>query len=143
MLAMMTAFHNPVFFTLTCTALGLIVGSFLNVVILRLPKIMEQSWRRVAAVAADLRKAEAATARQRALQHEAERSRTLAIFKSQEHEARLAQSSRDAHSARAEHAQSSAAQLREIEERRIQAELDKQMKKDLEFAGGDNMLSMM
>ena len=46
MLAMMTAFHDPVFFTLTCTALGLIVGSFLNVVILRLPKMMEQSWRR-------------------------------------------------------------------------------------------------
>ena len=43
---MMTAFHNPVFFTLTCTALGLIVGSFLNVVILRLPKMIEQSWRR-------------------------------------------------------------------------------------------------
>ena len=43
---MMTAFHDPVFFTLTCTALGLIVGSFLNVVILRLPKMMEQSWRR-------------------------------------------------------------------------------------------------
>ena len=45
-LAMLTAFHDPVFFTLTCTALGLIVGSFLNVVILRLPKMMEQSWRR-------------------------------------------------------------------------------------------------
>ena len=43
---MLAAFHDPVFFTLTCTALGLIVGSFLNVVILRLPKIMEQSWRR-------------------------------------------------------------------------------------------------
>ena len=43
---MMTAFHDPVFFTLTCIALGLIVGSFLNVVILRLPKMMEQSWRR-------------------------------------------------------------------------------------------------
>ena len=43
---MLTAFHDPVFFTLTCTALGLIVGSFLNVVILRLPKMMEQSWRR-------------------------------------------------------------------------------------------------
>ena len=43
---MMTAFHNPVFFPLTCTALGLIVGSFLNVVILRLPKMMDQSWRR-------------------------------------------------------------------------------------------------
>ena len=43
---MMTAFYNPVFFTLTCTTLGLIVGSFLNVVILRLPKMMEQGWRR-------------------------------------------------------------------------------------------------
>ena len=43
---MMTALHDPVFFTLTCTALGLIVGSFLNVVILRLPKMMEQGWRR-------------------------------------------------------------------------------------------------
>ena len=43
---MMTALHNQVFFTLTCTTLGLIVGSFLNVVILRLPKMMEQSWRR-------------------------------------------------------------------------------------------------
>jgi leader peptidase (prepilin peptidase)/N-methyltransferase len=42
---MLTAFHDPVFFTLTCTALGLIVGSFLNVVILRLPKMMEQGWR--------------------------------------------------------------------------------------------------
>ena len=43
---MLTAFHDPIFFTLTCTALGLIVGSFLNVVILRLPKMMEQSWHR-------------------------------------------------------------------------------------------------
>ena len=43
---MMTAFHDPAFFTLTCTALGLIVGSFLNVVILRLPKMMEQGWQR-------------------------------------------------------------------------------------------------
>ena len=43
---MLTAFHDPVFFTLTCTALGLIVGSFLNVVILRLPEMMEQSWHR-------------------------------------------------------------------------------------------------
>ena len=42
---MLTAFQDPFFFTLTCTALGLIVGSFLNVVILRLPKMMEQSWR--------------------------------------------------------------------------------------------------
>ena len=43
---MMTTFHDPAFFTLTCTALGLIVGSFLNVVILRLPKMMEQGWQR-------------------------------------------------------------------------------------------------
>ena len=43
---MMTAFHDPAFFTLTCTAVGLIVGSFLNVVILRLPKMMEQGWQR-------------------------------------------------------------------------------------------------
>lgn len=43
---MLTAFQDPFFFTLTCTALGLILGSFLNVVILRLPKMMEQSWRR-------------------------------------------------------------------------------------------------
>ena len=43
---MLIAFHDPFFLTLTCTALGLIVGSFLNVVILRLPKMMEQSWRR-------------------------------------------------------------------------------------------------
>jgi leader peptidase (prepilin peptidase)/N-methyltransferase len=43
---MLTAFHDPVFFTLTGTALGLIVGSFLNVVILRLPKMMEQGWHR-------------------------------------------------------------------------------------------------
>ena len=42
----MTALHDPVFFTLTCTAVGLIVGSFLNVVILRLPKMMQQGWRR-------------------------------------------------------------------------------------------------
>ena len=41
----MTAFHDPVFFTLTCTALGLIVGSFLNVVTLRLPIMMERAWR--------------------------------------------------------------------------------------------------
>jgi leader peptidase (prepilin peptidase)/N-methyltransferase len=43
---MMTAFHDPAFFTLTCAALGLVVGSFLNVVILRLPKMMEQGWQR-------------------------------------------------------------------------------------------------
>jgi leader peptidase (prepilin peptidase)/N-methyltransferase len=43
---MLTALHDPVFFALTCIALGLIVGSFLNVVILRLPKMMEQGWHR-------------------------------------------------------------------------------------------------
>ena len=43
---MITAFHDPAFFTLTCTSLGLVVGSFLNVVILRLPKMMEQGWQR-------------------------------------------------------------------------------------------------
>ena len=43
---MMTALHDPAFFTLTCAALGLIVGSFLNVVILRLPKMVEQGWQR-------------------------------------------------------------------------------------------------
>ena len=42
----MDALHDPFFFTITCTLLGLIVGSFLNVVILRLPKMLEQSWRR-------------------------------------------------------------------------------------------------
>ena len=40
----MDALNDPCFFTITCTLLGLIVGSFLNVVILRLPKMMEQSW---------------------------------------------------------------------------------------------------
>ena len=40
----MDALYDPFFFTITCTLLGLIVGSFLNVVILRLPKMMEQSW---------------------------------------------------------------------------------------------------
>ena len=42
----MTALPDPTFFVLTCTLLGLVVGSFLNVVILRLPKIMEQAWHR-------------------------------------------------------------------------------------------------
>lgn len=36
---------NPSFLLLAATLLGLTVGSFLNVVILRLPKMMEQSWR--------------------------------------------------------------------------------------------------
>ena len=37
-------FLDPVAFTLACGVLGLLVGSFLNVVIHRLPKIMEQDW---------------------------------------------------------------------------------------------------
>jgi len=36
---------DPGFFVAVATVLGLLVGSFLNVVILRLPKIMEQDWR--------------------------------------------------------------------------------------------------
>lgn len=36
---------SPVFFVIVCSVLGLIVGSFLNVVIYRLPKIMEREWR--------------------------------------------------------------------------------------------------
>ena len=39
------AFQNPWFLNISVTVLGLVVGSFLNVVILRLPKIMEQAWR--------------------------------------------------------------------------------------------------
>jgi leader peptidase (prepilin peptidase)/N-methyltransferase len=35
---------NPVFFISLCTIIGLMVGSFLNVVIFRLPKIMEREW---------------------------------------------------------------------------------------------------
>ena len=42
----MTAFHDPTFFVIACTTLGLVVGSFLNVVILRVPKMMEQAWHR-------------------------------------------------------------------------------------------------
>ena len=38
--------NDPLFLTVTCTLLGLVVGSFLNVVILRLPRMMEQAWRR-------------------------------------------------------------------------------------------------
>jgi leader peptidase (prepilin peptidase) / N-methyltransferase len=40
------AFQTPWFLMTAVTALGLIVGSFLNVVIYRLPKMMEQAWRR-------------------------------------------------------------------------------------------------
>jgi leader peptidase (prepilin peptidase)/N-methyltransferase len=36
---------SPLAFTITCAILGLMVGSFLNVVIHRLPKMMERSWR--------------------------------------------------------------------------------------------------
>ena len=35
---------DPVFFISLCTIIGLMVGSFLNVVIFRLPKIMEREW---------------------------------------------------------------------------------------------------
>lgn len=37
--------ESPAFFILMCTLLGLMVGSFLNVVIHRLPRIMENEWR--------------------------------------------------------------------------------------------------
>ena len=43
MLALMQA--DPRLFTITCGIVGLLVGSFLNVVIYRLPKIMEREWR--------------------------------------------------------------------------------------------------
>ena len=36
---------NPVTYTIACGLLGLLVGSFLNVVIHRLPKMMERDWR--------------------------------------------------------------------------------------------------
>ncbi len=43
---MSTAFlRDPAVFVPTCTVLGLCVGSFLNVVIHRLPKMLEQQWR--------------------------------------------------------------------------------------------------
>ncbi len=40
--------HNPVFFTGSVFALGLLVGSFLNVVIYRLPVMMERDWKALA-----------------------------------------------------------------------------------------------
>lgn len=43
---MTDAFNTPWFLLTTATLLGLVVGSFLNVVIYRLPKMMEQTWRR-------------------------------------------------------------------------------------------------
>lgn len=36
---------NPLWFTVTCGIIGLLVGSFLNVVIYRLPKMMEREWK--------------------------------------------------------------------------------------------------
>jgi len=36
---------SPIFFTVSVLLIGLVIGSFLNVVILRLPKMMEQDWR--------------------------------------------------------------------------------------------------
>ena len=43
---MLEALHTPWFLSTAVTLLGLVVGSFLNVVIFRLPTIMEQGWRR-------------------------------------------------------------------------------------------------
>jgi leader peptidase (prepilin peptidase) / N-methyltransferase len=37
-------FQDPIVFSLSCGVLGLLVGSFLNVVIYRLPKMMERDW---------------------------------------------------------------------------------------------------
>lgn len=45
-------FLEPLYFALACTVLGLLVGSFLNVVVHRLPKMLEQEWQ---ANCADLR----------------------------------------------------------------------------------------
>ncbi len=42
--SMLAALADPVLFALTCAVLGLVVGSFLNVVIHRLPKMMERDW---------------------------------------------------------------------------------------------------
>ncbi|MEQ1439897.1 A24 family peptidase [Fontimonas sp. SYSU GA230001] len=39
---------SPGLLVVACTALGLVIGSFLNVVILRLPRMMELAWRREA-----------------------------------------------------------------------------------------------
>ena len=41
---MLLLLSDPVFFTLTCGALGLIIGSFINVVNVRLPRMMESQW---------------------------------------------------------------------------------------------------
>lgn len=46
-MSLFEALHStPGFLVLTAALLGLIVGSFLNVVILRLPRMMEQAWQR-------------------------------------------------------------------------------------------------
>jgi leader peptidase (prepilin peptidase)/N-methyltransferase len=37
--------HSPAFFVSFCALIGLIVGSFLNVVIYRLPRMLEREWR--------------------------------------------------------------------------------------------------
>src|SRR6185312_16141752 len=37
--------HSPAFFVSFCAFIGLIVGSFLNVVIYRLPRMLEREWR--------------------------------------------------------------------------------------------------
>ena len=42
---LLSLFSDPVFFIYAVVFLGLVVGSFLNVVIHRLPKMMEQQWR--------------------------------------------------------------------------------------------------
>jgi leader peptidase (prepilin peptidase)/N-methyltransferase len=39
-----SSFSDPIAFTVSCGVLGLLVGSFLNVVIHRLPKMMERDW---------------------------------------------------------------------------------------------------
>lgn len=39
------ALHIPIFFVVLCGLIGLMVGSFLNVVIHRLPQMMEREWR--------------------------------------------------------------------------------------------------
>jgi leader peptidase (prepilin peptidase)/N-methyltransferase len=38
-------FSDPIVFTLLCIILGMLIGSFLNVVIYRLPKMMDRQWR--------------------------------------------------------------------------------------------------
>jgi leader peptidase (prepilin peptidase)/N-methyltransferase len=44
---LITAFQqNPIFFYCSAAILGLLVGSFLNVVIFRLPRMMEREWRK-------------------------------------------------------------------------------------------------